>query len=56
MTIKVITRAGTNYKTYFVDGVTQPKEPYNDKMILHYNDGRFSDLINKSDVIRIATE
>ena len=56
MTIKVIIRAETNYKTYFVDGVTQPKAPYNDKLMLHYNDGRITDLINKSDVIRITTD
>ena len=45
-----------NYKTITADGITQPKTPYDDKLILHYNDGRFSDLINKGDVIRITTE
>ena len=45
-----------NYKTITADGVTQPKFPFDDRIMLHYNDGRITDLINKSDVIRITTD
>ena len=44
------------YKTITADGVTQPKFPYDDKILLHHNDGRFTDLIDKDKVIRITTE
>ena len=46
-----------NYKTITADGITQPKAPpYNNFLLLHYNDGKISDLINKDNVIRITTE
>ena len=53
----LIRDAENNYKTITADGITQPKAPpYNNFLLLHYNDGRITDLIEKDNVIRITTE
>ena len=56
MVFNIQIREGLSYKTIQADGITHPKAPYDDIILLHYTDGRINETVPKEQVVRIYTE